>query len=53
MISHHPVKFSGNSYCGSGDMISVVVEWQDSTCTRLNPSLLFISEAHGMPYSDN
>ena len=50
MISHHPAKFGGLRHGGSEDMF-VVVEGQDSTCPRLDPSLLFISKAHGMPCS--
>ena len=31
MVSHHPAKFGGYRYCGSGDMMFVVVEGQDTT----------------------
>ena len=49
MVSHHTAKFGGHRHCGSGDMMFVVVEEQDSTCPRLDPPLLFISKAHGIP----
>ena len=49
MIGYHPAKFGDNRHCGSGDLMFVVVEGQDSTCPRLDPPLLFISKAHGMP----
>ena len=56
MVSHHPAKFDGHRHCGSGDLMFLVVEEQDSTCLRFNPPLLFISKghglkAHGMSYS--
>ena len=51
MVSLHPAKFGGHRHCGSGDMIFVEVEKQDSIRPRLNPPLLLISKAHGMPCS--
>ena len=51
MVSHHPAKFGGPRRCGSGDLIFLVVEEQDSTCFRFNPQLLFISKAHGVVMS--
>ena len=51
MVSHHPAKSVGHKYYGSGDIMFLVVEGQDSTYPRFNPLLLFISEAHGMPCS--
>ena len=50
MKSHHPANFGGRRHCGS-EVMSLVVAGQDSTCPRLNPELLFISKAHGMPCS--
>ena len=38
MVSHHPAKFGGHRHYGSGDMMFVVVEEQDSC---LDPPLLF------------
>ena len=54
VVSYHPVNFGGNKQCASGDMF-LVVEEEDSTCPRLNLSLLFISKgrgfkAYGMSY---
>ena len=46
MISHHPAKFGGHRHYGSGDMMLVVVEGQDSTCSRLDLPLLFIFLRH-------
>ena len=52
MVSHHPAKFGGHRHCGSGDMMFVVVEGQESTCPRLDSPLLLISNnAHGIPCS--
>ena len=48
MVSHHAATF-GN--IGSGDIVLLVVAKQNSTCSCLNPPLLFISEAHGIPCS--
>ena len=47
MVSHHAAKFGGHRHCGSGDMF-LVVEGEDSSCSRLNPPLLFISKGHGL-----
>ena len=49
MVSHHPAKFCSHWRCGSGDMMFLVVGGQDSTSSRFNPPLLFISKAHDMP----
>ena len=40
MASHHPTKSGGLRQRRSGDMF-LVVEEQDSTCSRLNQLLLF------------
>ena len=53
MASLHPAKFGGHKHCGSGDMMFVVVEGQNSTCRCLDPSLLLISKVHGMPCSSH
>ena len=47
MLSPYPATFGDHRDCSGGD-IFLLVEGQDSTCFRLNPPLLFISEAHGM-----
>ena len=47
MINHHSAKFGGHEYLSCGDKLFFVVEEQDFTCS-LNPSLLFIYNAHGM-----
>ena len=36
MITHQYAKFGGHSHCGSADTMFLVVEEQDSTCSRLN-----------------
>ena len=48
MVIHYPTKFDGHKICDSGDMILLVAEGQDFTCSHLILSLLFISKAHGM-----
>ena len=47
MVSHHPSKFGGQRYRGSGDISFLVAEEQDST-SCLNLSLLFTPTAHDM-----
>ena len=51
MVSHQNIKFGGHRRCDCGDMISLVLEGQDSTSACLNPPLLFISKAHPMACS--
>ena len=36
MVSQHPAKFRGLRHCGSGDIMFLVAEEQDSTCSSLN-----------------
>ena len=36
MITHQHAKFGGHRHCGGGDTMFLVVEEQDSTCSRLN-----------------
>ena len=36
MVSHHPAKFGGHRHSASGDIMFLVVERHDSTCSRLN-----------------
>ena len=48
MVSHHPPMFSDYGQCESGDVAFSVVEEQDSICSSLSPTLLFISKAPGM-----
>ena len=40
MVCHHPTKSAGLRHCCSVDIIFLVVEGQDSTCSRLNLTLL-------------
>ena len=48
MVSHHFSKFGGLGYCGTGVIILLLFEEQDSTFSSLNPSLMFISKRHGL-----
>ena len=43
MVSKQPAKFGGHRQCGSGDIMFLVIDEQDSTYSCLNPPLLFIS----------
>lgn len=44
--SYHLASFGDHRHCGSGDLMLLVVEGEDSTCPRT--TLLFIFKAHGM-----
>ena len=52
MVSHHPAKFGDDRNCGSGDLMFLVVQEENSRCSRFNPlllfnpPLLFISKGH-------
>ena len=37
MVSHHLAKFSDHRHCGSGDIMFLVVEGENSRCSRFNP----------------
>ena len=41
MVSHHPAKFGGHRHCGSGDIMFLFAEEENSRCSRFNPPLLF------------
>ena len=46
--SYHPARFGGHRHCASGDLVFLVVEGQDSTCHRFNPSLLTHTKFRGV-----
>ena len=48
MISQYPAKFGGHRHCGSGDIMILVAEDENSRCSNFNPPLLFISIGHGL-----
>ena len=54
MVSHHPAKFGDHRHCGSGDIMFLVAEEENSRCSHFNPPLLFnplllfISKGHGL-----
>ena len=48
MVSHHPANFGGHSRCGSGDIMFLVAEEEDSRYCCFSPKLLFISKGHGL-----
>ena len=58
MVSHHPTKFGDHRHCGSGDIMFLVAEKENSRCSRFNPALLFnppllfISKGHGLKAHD-
>ena len=33
MVSNHPAKFGSHKHCGSRDLMLLVIEEQDSTCS--------------------
>ena len=54
MVSHHSAKFGDHRHCGSGDIMFLIAEEQNSRCSCSNPpvlfihSLLFISKGRGL-----
>ena len=54
MVSHHPAKFGDHRHCGSGDIMFLVAEEENSKCScfnlplLLNSPLLYISKGHGL-----
>ena len=46
MVSHHSAKFGDHRHCGSGDIMFLAAEEENSRCSRFNPPLLFISKGH-------
>ena len=50
MVSHHPGKFGGYRHYGDGDTTFLVAN-SKIPHARLNPSLLLISDKHGMSCS--
>ena len=48
MVSHHPANFGGHSRRGSGDIMFLVAEEEDSRYCCFSPKLLFISKGHGL-----
>ena len=64
MVSHHPAMFGDHRHCGSGDIMVLVAEEENSRCSCFNlpllfsPPLLFISKgqrltAHGISYNSD
>ena len=55
MVSHHVAKFGDHRHRGSGDIMFLIAEEENSRCSRFNLPLLFISKehrlkAHGISY---
>ena len=48
MVSHHPAKFDGHRHCGSGDIIFLVAEEENSRYSLFNQPLLYSSNGHGL-----
>ena len=48
MVSRHPANFGAHRHCGSGNVMFLVSEEENSRCCHFNPSLLFISKAYGL-----
>ena len=52
MIIHNPAKVGGHRHCGSGNIMFLVDEEENSRCSRFNPRLLFISKGHELKAQD-
>ena len=54
MVSYHPAKLCDHRHCGSGDIMFLVAEEENSRYSLFNPPLLFnlpllfISKGHGL-----
>ena len=48
MVSHHPAKVGDHRYYGSGDIMFLVAEGENSRCSCFNPPLLFVFKRHGL-----
>ena len=46
IVIHHPDKFDDLRNCGSGNIMFLVVEGQDSTWPYFNPPLLLTFKVH-------
>ena len=42
MVGYHSAKFGGHRHCDNEDIMFLVVEKEDSRCSRFNTLLLFI-----------
>ena len=51
MVSHQPPKISGHRHCSSRDIMLLVFEEQDYTCS-LKSAITFISKAQGIQAHD-
>ena len=49
MISHFLANFGDHRHCGSGNIVPLVAEEENSRCSCFNPPLLFISKRHSDP----
>ena len=52
MISHHPVKFGSHRYCGSGNIMFLIAEEENSRCSRFDSPLLCVSKGHEVKVHD-
>ena len=52
MVSHHLAKFGGHRHCGSGDIMFLLAEEENSRCFRFSPLIRFISKGHGLKAHD-
>ena len=48
MVGQHPAKFGSHWHWGSGDIIFLVSEEENSRCSGFNPPFLFVSKGHGL-----
>ena len=52
MVSHHPAKFGGHRHCGSGDIMLLVAEEENSKCSRFNPPYCLFVKDMGWKHSE-
>ena len=51
-VGYHPANFGGHRHCGSGYIISLVVEEENSRCSRFKSLLRFIFKGYGFKARD-
>ena len=52
MVNHYSAKFGGQGRCSVGNVIVLVVERHESTCSHFNQPLQFIYKASNMKAHD-
>ena len=52
IVGHHPEKFGNHRHFGNGDVMFLVAEEVNSSRSRFNLPLLFVSKGHALKVHD-